>query len=51
MWIVVAVLFVVWLAWECWIFRCLFFFHQWDKSRTQTDLCLRCGALRFKGGR
>lgn len=32
----------------CWFFHCLFFWHKWDTSRIVTDVCLRCGDLRFK---
>jgi len=32
-----------------WYGHCLFLFHHWDRSRIVTDLCDRCGAIRFKG--
>lgn len=28
--------------------HCWFFFHTWDTSRVCTDLCTKCGAIRFK---
>jgi hypothetical protein len=46
---IVAVVIVLWAfslwAWYC---HCFFFFHRWQKNRSLTDICLRCGALRFK---
>lgn len=38
---------VLLLEWA-WYFHCCFLFHVWDTSRRVTDICLRCGALRFK---
>lgn len=35
------------LLWWLWRMHCFFFFHQWDKSRLMSDVCLRCGAFRF----
>jgi hypothetical protein len=31
-----------------WYFHCLFRWHKWDRSRRVADVCLRCGAMRFK---
>lgn len=41
------VLLYVLIMWA-WFRHCLFFFHCWDNSRKVTDLCVRCGAIRFK---
>jgi len=34
-----------------WYMHCLFLFHDWDTTRQRTDVCKRCGELRFKRGR
>ena len=31
-----------------WKLHCFFFFHVWDTHRELSDVCLRCGAIRFK---
>lgn len=31
-----------------WYRHCFFFWHRWDTHRELSDVCLRCGAIRFK---
>lgn len=31
-----------------WYLHCFFFFHRWDTHRELSDVCKRCGAIRFK---
>lgn len=33
---------------RAWYLHCFFFFHRWDTHRELSDVCLRCGAIRFK---
>ena len=41
------VLLCVLLAWA-WYGYCFFFFHRWDMHRDMSDVCKRCGTIRFK---
>lgn len=42
--LVLLYLLIMW----AWYGHCCFFFHRWDTHRDLSDVCLRCGAIRFK---
>jgi hypothetical protein len=42
--LVLLYLLILW----AWYGHCFFFFHVWDTHRELSDVCLRCGAIRFK---
>jgi Flp pilus assembly protein TadG len=31
-----------------WYWHCFWFWHQWDRTKRYSDMCVRCGTMKFK---